>query len=65
MGDYDFIDTNKLPVKPQRLAPRTGELILFRSNCVHSVKAGEGGNRSAASCFIGYYGTDKPLTVWA
>lgn len=65
MGDYDFIDTDKLPVSPQKICPRVGELILFRSNCVHSVKAGEGGIRSAASCFIGYYGAHQPLTVWA
>ncbi len=64
-GDYDFIDTNKLPVSSQKLGPKVGELILFRSNCVHSVAAGEGGMRSAASCFIGYYGAYQPLTVWA
>jgi len=63
-GNYDFIDTNKISLKPQRFSPKVGELILFRSNCVHSVKAGEGGTRSAASCFIGYHEINKALTVW-
>lgn len=64
-GDYDFIDTNKIPVKPHILKPRLGELIIFLSSCVHSVKRSLNGRRSAASCFIGYYGENKPLTVWA
>ncbi len=64
-GEYDFIDRNKLPMEPARVKPQVGELILFRSNCVHSVTPSRGGMRTAASCFIGYYGQDKPLTYWA
>ncbi len=64
-GDYDFIDKEKIPVNPCRLQPQKGELILFRSNCIHSVTNSQGGTRSAASCFIGYYDENKPLTVWA
>jgi len=64
-GSYDFIDTTKIAVPPQKIKPKVGELILFRSNCVHAVKGSEAGDRSAASCFIGYYGQTKPLTVWA
>lgn len=64
-GDYDFIDRNKIPVPSQKLSPKKGELILFRSNCIHSVASSEGGTRSAASCFIGFYGEEEPLTVWA
>jgi len=64
-GSYDFIDTNKIPVAPEKIEPRCGELILFRSSCIHSVKSSEGGIRSAASCFIGFYGEKKPLTIWA
>ena len=64
-GSYDFIDKAKIPVAPVKLKPRKGELILFRSSCIHSVTSSEGGMRSAASCFIGYYGERSPLTVWA
>ncbi|MEO0472127.1 MAG: 2OG-Fe(II) oxygenase [Bacteroidota bacterium] len=64
-GTYDFIDRTKLPSQPLVLQPQTGELILFRSSCVHSVRAASGGMRTAASCFVGYYGVDRPLTVWA
>jgi len=63
--EYDFIDTNRIPTRSQKLTPRQGELILFRSNCVHAVKGSNGGNRSAASCFIGYYGQNNALSVWA
>jgi len=64
-GDYDFIDKEKIPVTSQKITPKEGELILFRSNCIHSVTECEGGTRSAASCFIGYYDEERPLTVWA
>ena len=64
-GNYDFLDTSKIPKQPERLQPKIGELILFRSNCVHAVRASKGGMRSAASCFIGYCGIENPLIVWA
>ena len=64
-GSYDFIDTKKIPVAPKSLSPKQGELILFRSSCVHSVKSSQGGTRSAASCFIGYYDQSNPLKIWA
>ncbi len=64
-GDYDFIDRNKIPLSPAVVKPRVGELILFRSNCIHCVKPSRGGMRTAASCFIGYYDEEKPLSVWA
>ena len=64
-GTYDFIDTSRIRVQPHSLKPRVGELILFRSTCVHAVKASQGGSRSTASCFVGYYGKEQPLTVWA
>ncbi len=64
-GNHDFIDREKIPVKPILIKPRIGELVLFRSNCVHSVRASKGGMRTAASCFIGYYDDESPLTVWA
>lgn len=64
-GTYDFIDREKIPVSSNIIQPRIGELILFRSSCIHSVRPSKGGMRTAASCFIGYYDEDKPLTVWA
>ncbi len=64
-GEYDFIDRNKIPMEPAKVKPRVGELILFRSDCVHCVLPSRGGMRTAASCFIGYYNDEKPLTVWA
>jgi len=64
-GEYDFIDRTKIPVQPILIRPEEGELILFPSNCIHSVKSCDGGMRSAASCFIGYYDTNRSLTVWA
>lgn len=64
-GSYDFIDVAKIPVSSQTLKPRIGELILFRSNCIHAVTKSETDDRSAASCFIGYYSTERPLMIWA
>lgn len=64
-GTYDFIDRNKIPVRPHLIRPKIGELIIFRSSCIHSVRPSRGGIRTAASCFIGYYDDDKPLSVWA
>ena len=64
-GSYDFIDTEKIPVQENKLKPSCGELIIFRSSCVHAVSRSYGGMRSAASCFIGFYGENSPLTVWA
>ncbi len=64
-GNYDFIDRKQLPGEPICIKPKAGELILFRSSCVHAVTGSSGGMRTAASCFIGFYGEDQPLTVWA
>ena len=64
-GEYDFIDRDKIPVKSHIIRPEIGELIIFRSSCIHSVRPSKGGMRTAASCFIGYYDDDRPLSVWA
>ncbi|MEO1416722.1 MAG: 2OG-Fe(II) oxygenase [Bacteroidota bacterium] len=64
-GHHDFIDRSQLPTAPLRIVPQVGELILFRSQCVHAVRPVERGMRMAASCFIGYFGDEKPLHVWA
>ncbi|MEM6628286.1 MAG: 2OG-Fe(II) oxygenase [Bacteroidota bacterium] len=64
-GQYDFLDRAKLPPSEALLKPRMGELIIMRSDKVHAVHPSFGGSRLAMSCFIGYFGIDKPLTYWA
>ena len=64
-GTHDFLDTSKIPAQPKIMVPRVGELILFRSTCIHAVRPSIGGTRSAASFFLGYSGEDQPLMVWA
>lgn len=64
-GKHDFIDSNKIPNKSILIQPRIGELILFRSSCIHAVRPIVGGMRTTASCFIGFYDENRPLTVWA
>lgn len=63
-GEYDFMDVSQLP-KPIVIKPETGDMILFRSDCIHAVNPCEGVNRIAASCSIGYYGNDRPLMHWS
>lgn len=64
-GQHDFMDRSKLPKQMQTIRPRVGELILFRSSCIHSVRPARGGTRTTASSFIGFYNKEKALTVWA
>ncbi|MEO0734575.1 MAG: 2OG-Fe(II) oxygenase [Bacteroidota bacterium] len=65
VGHHDFLDASKLGRQPIELRPATGELILFRSSCVHAVTRVTRGQRTTASCFIGYYGETNPLRCWA
>lgn len=62
--EFDFIDVTKLP-KPVRIKPEQGTLIIFRSDCIHSVAPGEGDERLAASFFLGYNGINQPLCYWS
>ena len=64
-GHHDFIQREQLPFEAIRIKPRPAELILFRSDCVHAVRASKESERTAVSCFVGYYGVDKPLTFWS
>ena len=64
-GRHDFIDIEKLPAPAAVVRPENGELILMRSDYIHAVQPSKGGSRVAMSCFIGYYGDDRPLTYWA
>lgn len=63
-GRYDFMDRAKLP-ESIIIKPRRGELIIFRSNLVHAVAGCKNANRTAASCFVGYYGQEHPLYYWS
>jgi len=64
-GHYDFFDERKLPGRPLIIKPQVGELILFRSSCVHAVAPIKQGRRTTTSCFVGYYGQANPLRFWA
>jgi hypothetical protein len=48
-----------------QLAPEAGECILFNARKLHAVAPGYGGDRLTLSCFVGYRGNDKPLTLWS
>ncbi len=63
-GVYDFIDRSKLPAAIT-IKPQQGEFIIFRSNSIHAVAGCENADRTAASCFIGYYGDNHPLYYWS
>lgn len=45
--------------------PQLGDFILFNARKMHGVAAGSGCDRLTFSCFVGYRGDDKPLTVWS
>ena len=63
-GHHDFMDRNLLPPKAAMMHPKVGELILMRSTNVHAVQPSFG-TRLSMACFLGYYGTEHPLTYWA
>ncbi len=65
VGKYDFLDRSKIPPPSLRLKPKAGELILFRSDNVHSVRGSIDCERIAISCFFGYYGQNQPMRYWA
>lgn len=45
--------------------PKAGELIIFDARKLHAVAAGEGSDRLTVSCFLGFRGPSRPLTVWS
>lgn len=63
-GSYG-LDYAALNAPPVTIEPELGELILFNSRLVHAVQPSAGGDRMAASCFIGFRSKDDPLTVWS
>ena len=64
-GDYGVRDAEaKLGPPDVVLRPEVGELILFNSNRFHSIRKGSE-ERVSISSFIGYRGTQQPLTMWS
>jgi hypothetical protein len=59
------LDREKLPPPVLRIAPRTGELIMFSSTRLHAVAQVCGEPRVTSSCFIGVRGIAAPLTFWS
>lgn len=45
--------------------PETGDLILFNAKKFHAVRPSFGEKRISISCFVGFKGIHKPLTVWS
>lgn len=63
-GDYDFLDTRKLPPSAALIKPGVGELILMLSSRIHAVRASSGGPRVSMSCFVGSTGESERLVLW-
>jgi CRP-like cAMP-binding protein len=63
-GDYDFLDSSRLPASAALIKPGVGELILMLSNRVHAVRPSVGGPRVSMSCFIGSTGESERLVLW-
>ncbi len=64
-GRYDFIPREALPSNFVRIKPKVGELMLFRSSCVHAVLPSQSSARVAFSCSLGYFGLGESLSIWA
>lgn len=48
------------------ISPKNGDLVMFNSQLIHSVRASQGNvQRVTMSFFIGYRGEDKPLSYWS
>lgn len=59
------IDPAQLGTPQLDIQPMPGDLILFNSQRMHAVTAGNGGLRLSLSCFVGYRGPAAPLTFWS
>lgn len=58
------LDSKKIGQPKLELKPNLGDLILFNSMRIHSVKKIKTGVRMTWGCLIGYSGTDDPLIIW-
>lgn len=48
------------------VSPDDGDLVMFNSQLIHSVRSSQGNvQRVTMSFFIGYRGEDKPLSYWS
>lgn len=63
-GDYDFLDTSKLPPSAALIRPGVGELVLMLSSRIHAVRPSAGGPRVSMSCFVGSTGEAERLVLW-
>jgi predicted 2-oxoglutarate/Fe(II)-dependent dioxygenase YbiX len=63
-GDYDFLDTARLPPSTALIRPGVGELVLMLSNRIHAVRPSSGGPRVSMSCFVGSTGEAERLVLW-
>jgi CRP-like cAMP-binding protein len=63
-GDYDFLDTTKLPPSAALIRPGVGELVLMLSSRIHAVRASSGGPRVSMSCFVGSTVEAERLVLW-
>jgi len=59
------LDKKKIPARKLEIAPKQGDLILFNSMRIHSVKEIKDSVRMTWACFIGYSGPDAPLVIWS
>ncbi|CEJ44981.1 2OG-Fe(II)-dependent halogenase WelO5 family protein [Umezakia ovalisporum] len=58
------LDSKKIGQPKLEIKPNQGDLILFNSMRIHSVKKIKAGVRMTWGCLIGYSGTDDPLVIW-
>ncbi|WP_338882832.1 2OG-Fe(II) oxygenase [Xenorhabdus sp. TH1] len=64
-GDSYGIEPSLLGEPALEIRPDVGDLLIFNSRCMHSVTAGVDDLRLSLSCFIGYRGTENPLSFWS
>lgn len=62
-GKYG-IEYSLLPEPTNIIKPLLGELILFNSQKIHSIRQGNT-SRITMSCFIGYKSDNNPLVYWS
>ena len=63
-SDYE-LDRDLLGDPAVVIRPDVGDLVLFDARKPHAVKRNKKGRRVTASCFVGYYGADKPLSTFS
>lgn len=59
------LDIQKLPPPLGILSPKVGDLVLINSNCIHAVNQVKKGCRITNGGFLGYYGNNRPWSIWS